>query len=173
MNFAFGRHYPARVYFFMVISGNLNVIINLMISVWLLSLMVWMFHGRTLKNKINHSHERVLQIIYRNCWNCSYCSYKDFYKMDQSFTVHQRNIQSLAIELFKVKQNSSTHMMNNIFQMRDDLRYNLRSQTKFLRSSANKSQYGLNSEEFLVQKYWIWYQLILKTAQLWIFSREK
>ena len=73
--------------------------------------------------------------------------------MDQSFTVHQRNIQSLAIELFKVKQNISTHMMNNIFQMRDDLRYNLRSQAKFLRSSANKSQYGLNSEEFLVQKY--------------------
>lgn len=149
MNFAFGRHYPARVYFFMVISGNLNVIINLMISVWLLSLMVWMFHGRTLKNKINHSHERVLQIIYRNCWNCSYCSYKDFYK---SFTVHQRNIQSLAIELFKVKQNISTHMMNNIFQMTDNLRCNLRSQTKSLRSSTNKTKYGLNSLRVLSLK---------------------
>ena len=29
--------------------------------------------------------------------------------------------------------------------MRDNLRYNITSQTKFLRSSANTSQYGLNS----------------------------
>ena len=38
------------------------------------------------------------------------------------FTVHQRNTQSLAIELFKVKQNISKYMMNNIFQIRENLR---------------------------------------------------
>ena len=58
--------------------------------------------------------------------------------MGQFFTVHQRNIQSLVIELFKVKQNISSDMINNIFQMRHNVRYNLRSQTEFLRSSANK-----------------------------------
>ena len=70
------------------------------------------------------------------------------FKMGQSFTrenIHQRNIQTLEIELFQIEQNISTHMMNNIFHMRDNLRYNLRSQTKFLRSSANTTQYGLNS----------------------------
>ena len=80
--------------------------------------LVWMFHSRNLKNKINHLHERALGIVYRNFD----CFYKDLHKMDQSFTVHQRNIQSLAIELFKLKWNISTHMMNNIFQMRCNVR---------------------------------------------------
>ena len=66
-------------------------------------------------------------------------------KNRSAFTIHQKNIQSLAIELFKVKQNISTHRMNNIFHMRDNLRYNLRSETEFLRSSANTNQYVLNS----------------------------
>ena len=67
------------------------------------------------------------------------------YLIDESFTVHQGNIQFLAIEFFKVKQNVSTHMMNNIFQIRDNPGCNLRSQNDFLRSSANTSQLGLNS----------------------------
>ena len=65
--------------------------------------------------------------------------------MDESFTVHQGNIQFLAIEFFKVKQNVSTHMMNNIFQIRDNPGHNLRSQIDFLRSSADTSPFGLNS----------------------------
>ena len=36
----------------------------------------------------------------------------------QSLTIHHRNIQSLAIELFKIKQNLSNSMLNNIFQTR-------------------------------------------------------
>ena len=53
--------------------------------------------------------------------------------MDYSFTVHHVNMQSLAIELFKVGQNILTDMLSTIFQMRDNIRYNLRSQTEFLR----------------------------------------
>ena len=53
----------------------------------------WMFSSITLNEKINHLHERALRTVYRNY----HCSYKDLLKMDQSFTVHQRNIQSLAI----------------------------------------------------------------------------
>ena len=45
--------------------------------------------------------------------------------MNHSFTVHQKNIQSLAIELFKAKRNISKHMMNNIFQMKGNRRYTL------------------------------------------------
>ena len=74
--------------------------------------LVWMFQNRTL-NKINYFHVRALRVVHRNC----HCSYKDLLKMDQSPTALQRSIQSLAIELLKVKQNISTHIMNNIFQM--------------------------------------------------------
>ena len=63
--------------------------------------LVWIFNSTTLNNKINHLRERALQIVYRNYD----CSYKDLLKIDLPFIFHQRNIQSVAIELFKVKQN--------------------------------------------------------------------
>ena len=109
-----------------------------------------MFHSRTLNNKINNFHDRALRIVYRNY----VCSCKDLLTMDQLFTIPQITIQSLAIELFKLKQNISTHMMNNIFQMKDNLIFNLRSQTEFLRNSANSCQYGLNSLRVCSSKVW-------------------
>ena len=45
-------------------------------------------------------------------------------------------------------------MMSNIFQIRDQLRYNPRSQIEFLGSSANTSQYGLNSLRVFSSKAW-------------------
>ena len=63
-------------------------------------------------------------------------------------------MQSLAIELFKVGQNILTDMLSTIFQMRDNIRYNLRSQTEFLRRSANTSQNGLNSLRVCSSKIW-------------------
>ena len=97
-------------------------------------------------------HEKTLWIVY-----IYYdCAYKDSLKMDRSFTVHQRSIQSLAIESVKAKQNISTNMINNIFQMRDNVRYNLRSQFEFLGSSDSTSQFqiGRNSLRVFNAKVW-------------------
>ena len=68
---------------------------------------IWMFHSRGINNKINHLNERSLRIVYAD--NIS--SFEDLLKKDRSFTIHQRNIQSLAIELFKVKGNLSNNIM--------------------------------------------------------------
>ena len=57
--------------------------------------LIWMFHNRGVNNKINHLHERLLRIVYKN--NIS--SFEDLLKRDKSFTIDQRNIQSLAIEI--------------------------------------------------------------------------
>ena len=87
--------------------------------------LIWMFHSRGVNNKINHLHERSLRIVYKD--NIS--SFEDLLKKDRSFAI-QRNIQSLAIELFKVKGNLSNNIMYDIFQTRK-VKYNLRSQTDF------------------------------------------
>lgn len=92
------------------------------ISIWLLPVRLDV-QQYNFKQEINHLHQRALRIFYGN----HDYSYKDLLKLYQSFTAHQRNIQFLAIELFKVKQKISIHTMNNIIQMRD----NLRSQTSF------------------------------------------
>ena len=49
-------------------------------------------------------------------------------KRDKSFTIQWRKIQSLATELFKVKENLSNNIMYDIFQTRK-INCNLSSQT--------------------------------------------
>ena len=64
-------------------------------------LLIWMFHSRGGNNTVNHLYARSLRIFYKG--NIS--SFEDLLKRDKSFTIHQRNIQSLAVELFKIKGN--------------------------------------------------------------------
>ena len=94
--------------------------------------LIWMFHSTSVNNKINHLHERSLRIVYKN--NIS--SFEYLLKNDRSFTIHHRNIQSIAIELFKVKGNLSNSIMYNIFQTRK-INYNLRSRTDFASICVN------------------------------------
>ena len=69
--------------------------------------LIWMFYSRGVNNKINHLNERSLRIVYKD--NIS--SFEGLLKRNKSFTIHQRNIQSLAAELFKVKGNLSSNIM--------------------------------------------------------------
>ena len=103
--------------------------------------------NRIVNKKINHLHERALRIVYKD-----YISFfEDLLKRDKSVTIHHRNIQSPAIELFKVKQNLSNSVLSNIFSTRS-ISYNLRSQTDFIRSNASTSQHGLNSMRCFASK---------------------
>ena len=55
---------------------------------------VWMFHNRTLNNKINRLHERALRIVYKDTNDDS--TFEDLLDKDGAFTIH-RNLQRLAI----------------------------------------------------------------------------
>ena len=59
------------------------------------------------------------------------------------FKIHQKNIQSLAIELYKVKNNQSNTIMNEIFEIRN-VSYNLRSQTDFDSGLARTNSFGID-----------------------------
>ena len=63
--------------------------------------LVWMFHSRKLHNKINKIHERSLRIVY----NDDSSSFEELLSKDNSVSIHHRNIQSLAIEMYKSKNN--------------------------------------------------------------------
>ena len=66
-----------------------------------------MFHGRRANSKINHIHERALRIVYKN----NALSFEESLELDKSFKILDINIQSLAIELFKIKNNLSVTIM--------------------------------------------------------------
>ena len=81
--------------------------------------LVWMFHSRTLNNRINRIHERALRIVY----NDENSTFNELLKKDGSFTTHERNIQTLVIEVFKVINGISPTVMNKVFPLKESLNY--------------------------------------------------
>ena len=76
---------------------------------------------------------RALRIVYRN--NSLY--FDQLLQIDKSYNIHHKNIQKLAIELYKVKNNLSDQIMQKTFEKRQHLDYNLRFQTGFVLPSVN------------------------------------
>ena len=74
--------------------------------------LLWMFCcSRRLNNRINHIQERGLRIVYRDYTT----SFEDLLRKNGTVTVHQRNIQQVAVEMFKAKYGMGSFMMKDIF----------------------------------------------------------
>ena len=65
--------------------------------------------------------------------------------------MHHKNIRLLGTELYKVKNNLSTHLMSEMFNLRN-IDYNLRSQTNFKQGPVNTVNYGFKSLRYLAPK---------------------
>ena len=89
--------------------------------------LIWIFFGRNLNNWINHLRERSLRISY-NDYESS--SFQELLELDNSVSIHHRNIPLLANELFKVKNGLSNQIMSELFDLRI-IECKLRSQTNF------------------------------------------
>ena len=73
------------------------------ISVWILPV--------DLDNSI---HERALRITY----NDNQSTFEELLNKDNSVSIHHRNLQVLAMEMFKIKNNMAPEFLNEIFQNR-------------------------------------------------------
>ena len=70
-----------------------------------------MCHSRALNNKINRLHERCLRIIY----NDKQLTFEEFLEKDDSVSIHIRNLQTPAIEMYKVMNGGSPEIVMKIF----------------------------------------------------------
>ena len=110
--------------------------------------LVWMMHNRGLNNEINHIHERALRIVYNDYSS----TFENLLNKDKSVTMHQRNLQQLAI--FKVKIGIAPKIMNKIFTFVENNTYNLRSGMHLSRVNVHSTQYGTESIGNLGAKIW-------------------
>ena len=76
-----------------------------------------MFHGRKTNCKINRLQERALRLIY----NDHISSFEELLSKDGTFTIHDQNIQNLAIEMFKELNDLSTPDFSELFQLNEPL----------------------------------------------------
>ena len=98
-------HALARISHYMNLNKRRKLMKAFITSQFSYCALIWMFHSSNL-NKINRKHERALRLIYQN--NLNFSELLDLYN---SVTVHQKNLQILVTEIYKVKNGIAPEMM--------------------------------------------------------------
>ena len=110
--------------------------------------LVWMFHSRRLNNRINSIHERSLRLVYDD----KVSSFEELLIKDNSFTIHERNVQTLAIELYKVVNGLSPEIMKHVSPLKESIRYP--SENILITRNVNSVKYGTGTLAHLGPKIW-------------------
>ena len=113
--------------------------------------LIWMFHSRTLNNKINRLHEGALRIVYSD-YKSSFC---ELLEKDKSFSIHHKNIQSLTIEIYKFLHNLSPCVVNNILKVTQTVPYDLRKRNVLQSRNPSSVKYGTETISYKAPKIWI------------------
>ena len=74
--------------------------------------------------------------------------------MSNSFTIHQKSLQLLATEIFKVKMSISLEIMNKIFDYSKNYAYKLRCDNCLSRSNIHSTHFGIESIANIAAKIW-------------------
>ena len=111
--------------------------------------LIWMFHSRQINHKINKLHERALRIVY----NDHFSSFEELLSKDKSVTVHQRNLQILATEMYKILNGLSPDIMHDIFEIKSNY-YNTRNAPTFCSRNIKAVRYGLQTISYVASKIW-------------------
>ena len=106
------------------------------------SALVWMYHSRTLNNKINRVHRRCHSITYKD--NLS--SFQNLLDQDRSVSLHTCNQQTLAIEMYKVSKRIAPTIFADTFGCNSCENYNLPYQSEFSRLLI---KIGINETEII------------------------
>ena len=122
--------------------------------------LVWVFHSRSLNNRINSIHERALRVTYGDKTS----TFQQLLEKDNSVSIHHRNLQTLATEKFKISNNLSPDIVKEIFQERF-VPYNLHRNNSFTSHQVNSVYHGTESLSFLGPKLWDLAPLEIKESE--------
>ena len=81
-----------------------------------------MYHSQINNTKISILYERCLRIIYNDKTSSS----ENLLEKDVSVSKHNRNLQVLVTEMFKINRGISSSIVKDIFELRAYYLYNLR-----------------------------------------------
>ena len=109
-----------------------------------------MFQSRITKSRVNKIHERAWRLVYDDSL---YLSFDELLIKDKSVSVHQRNLQLLATEIFKVKNRVYTGLTEDIFHFANKP-YDLQNNRIPFRKRNRTVFYGTESLSSLALRIW-------------------
>ena len=104
---------------------------------------------RSLNRRINRIHERCLRMVYNDYES----SFELLLEKDGSVKIHEKNIQVLVTEMFKIKHNIAPVIMNEILPINSS-HYNFRNINDFKRDNIRSVYYGENSLRYVGPILW-------------------
>ena len=111
--------------------------------------MIWMFHSRSFKNKINRLHKRVLRIVY----NDSKSPFKNLLEKDRTVSIHGKKLQKLVNRNVKDIENFSVPLISELFYQKVNS-YDLRNPYEFSIPNFNRFFHGQASIRYLGLLIW-------------------
>ena len=111
--------------------------------------LAWMCHTRTLNNRINNLHERALRIAYKE----EKLTFEELLEKDDSITIHERNLQRLAIEMYKIKKQLCPLPFQELFT-KVDHQYDLRNKRTWESQNIRTTKFGSETFTNLGPKIW-------------------
>ena len=77
--------------------------------------LIWMFSSRQSNNLINKFHERSLMLV----TNDENSSFETLLQNNKDITIHQRNLQIVKTEVYKIVKGEAPAIMKNLFILRE------------------------------------------------------
>ena len=130
--------------------------------------LVWMLHSRKLNNRINRLHERALRLTYRD----DNSTFDQLLEKDESVTVHERNIQTLGIELYTVAYGLAPEITRLVFPLNPQslIKYPW-DKNLFQTFNVKSTSWGLESLAHLGPIIWSIIPMEMKKLPLSQFSK--
>ena len=117
---------------------------------------------------INRVHQRALRVILGD----DLSDFESLLQNNRDICSHHKNIQSLMIETFKIKNELAPPIMDSMFERRNEP-YNLRNFQEFLTEKKSTVHYGLETLSYRSPQLWsLLPESIKEVKSLKIFKRE-
>ena len=129
--------------------------------------LIWMCHNRKINTQINKLYERTFRLVYSD----KSSSFRKLLERDNSVTIHERNIEVLLTEIFKIKSGAAPEIMAEIFKFKDHS-YDLRKINCLQRRILKSCKYGSETVSNLGPKLWDIPENIKKAESLQEFKNK-
>ena len=143
-------HALTRVFKYMDISQRKLIANAFIMSQFSYCPLIWMFHSQAMEHRINRIHERTLRLIYPNQHQLTF---KKLLEKKKTVSIHQRNLQTLATEIYKAKNKIFPEVVNSLLEFTNK-NYNLRNASILKRKRYFTVHYGSESLASLAPTIW-------------------